>query len=71
MRKPRYRPVDDDVWFRAPKWIACCDCGLVHRIEFRRSGRRLMIRVRRDRRRTGQNRRWRKVRSNQTTERMT
>jgi len=58
MRKPRYRPVANDVWFTAPKWIACCDCGLVHRVEYRKRRGVFQLRVGRDARKTAAARRW-------------
>ena len=50
----------------AGKWIKpvhkgwkmkCCDCGLVHRVDFRRKGHDIEIRFFRDNRATGQVRR--------------
>ncbi len=46
--------------------MACCSCGLVHRIVFRLvrnkfgSGKKIQFRVERDARATGQMRRWMK-----------
>ena len=37
--------------------IRCCDCGLVHRVQYRTVRRRLQMRVWRDRRATAQQRR--------------
>lgn len=39
----------------------CCDCGLVHAMDFRIKEGRIQFRVRRDERRTGQQRRRRKI----------
>lgn len=38
--------------------LACCDCGLVHKMDFRVVGGRAQFRVFRDNRATGQIRRW-------------
>ena len=38
--------------------LACCDCGLVHRIDFRQRGSHLEFRVYRDNRATAMMRRW-------------
>jgi hypothetical protein len=38
-------------------YIACCDCGLVHRMEIHRSSRWVYMRMYRDKRRTSANRR--------------
>jgi len=57
MKKPRYRPVANDVWFRAPTWVACCDCGLVHRVEYRMKRGAVQLRVQRDARKTAATRR--------------
>ena len=42
--------------------MMCCDCGLVHIVDFQvmEKGKRLILRMRRDNRATGQARRWRK-----------
>jgi len=42
--------------------LACCDCGLVHRMDFRIYSGRVQFRVFRDERATGQMRRWNKAR---------
>lgn len=42
--------------------MACCDCGLVHRVDFRVYEGRAQFRVYRDNRATGQMRRWLKSR---------
>ena len=39
--------------------LACCDCGLVHEMDFRVLNRHIEYRVKRDNRATGQLRRWR------------
>lgn len=54
---------------RAGEWVqpvrrgykmACCDCGLVHQMDFRIKDKRVQFRAFRDNRATGQFRRWRK-----------
>ena len=41
-------------------YLACCDCGLVHKVFIvrHRKGRDVTLRMYRDNRRTGQRRRW-------------
>lgn len=39
---------------------ACCDCGLVHDINYEIKGKKLIIKTYRNRRSTGQMRRWMK-----------
>lgn len=41
--------------------LACCDCGLVHRMDFRIYKGRVQFRAFRNERSTGQMRRWRNV----------
>ena len=41
--------------------MACCDCGLVHDIDFRIRKKRIQFRVRRNNRSTGQFRRWNNI----------
>lgn len=41
--------------------MQCCDCGLVHRVDFRIREGRVQFRVFRDSRATGQIRRWRGI----------
>lgn len=62
------RFMDDDGWSR---WVqpiekgykmSCCDCGLVHTMEFRIEDDRAQFRVRRNARATGQVRRHRRAR---------
>jgi len=38
--------------------MMCCDCGLVHRLDFRVRRRHVQFRMERDNRATGQARRW-------------
>ena len=62
----KQHPVDDDGW---TDWIrplqgyrmGCCDCGLVHEMEFRADGEDVEFRARRDARATAGKRRGRKV----------
>ena len=42
--------------------MMCCDCGLVHRVQFRIHRGQIQYRIERDNRATGQARRWRKAR---------
>lgn len=44
--------------------LACCDCGLVHKLDFRVSKRRVQFRAYRDNRATAMVRRWRKAKGN-------
>lgn len=56
----KYRQEIDGRWFRPrrPLWLmACCDCGLVHRVKFRIVKGKIEMQVFRDNRRTGQRRR--------------
>jgi hypothetical protein len=43
--------------------LACCDCGLVHQMDFRVYRGRVQFRVRRDNRATAMMRRWRDVKA--------
>lgn len=55
MTKPRYPVSADGQWIyplSAYHLLACCDCGLVHKFEFRRSGTRVKLRAWRDKRET-------------------
>jgi len=66
----RYKEVDDEgVELPGGKHffeLACCDCGLVHRMDFEHKpfgrGRKIFFRSYRDERATGQARRWMKKR---------
>jgi hypothetical protein len=40
--------------------MACCDCGLVHRLDFRVHKKRIQFRAFRDNRSTAMMRRWKK-----------
>lgn len=52
----KYVEVEDGDWItiqdRRDHRIRCCDCGLVHKYEFREAEGKLEFRVRRDRRAT-------------------
>ena len=53
--------IKDGEWIRPKKrgWKqVCCDCGLVHRFDFKRVGGEIYLRTFRDNRATGQVRRW-------------
>lgn len=57
---PRYETPEAGEWVRPIEEgykFACCDCGLVHRMDFRVGGDRAEFRVFRDNRATGQMRR--------------
>ena len=41
--------------------FACCDCGLVHNVQFKNKRMSTEITMFRDNRRTGQKRRWKKI----------
>jgi hypothetical protein len=60
----KYPVAEEDEWIRPVMknyGMACCDCGLVHRIDFKvikwARGHKVMFRARRDNRATGQLRR--------------
>jgi hypothetical protein len=46
--------------FSRPLRVACCDCGLVHEIDFKVEDGKEYVKFRRDNRTTGQLRRWRR-----------
>ena len=65
----KYYRQKDGEWFQALKRVhhlACCDCGLVHKITFRlvsnnlTPGTKIEFKAERDERATGQMRRWMK-----------
>ena len=65
----KYKQIKTDEWIRPDGRcfkLACCDCGLVHRLQFRlvKNGRRnekkIQFRLERDERATGAMRRWMK-----------
>jgi hypothetical protein len=61
----KYDEPEDGEWIfpkRRGYLLACCDCGLVHRMDFRLMGKHIEFRVFLEPRRTGQMRRWMKNR---------
>lgn len=63
-----YQNVRDGQWVqprRRDYRVACCDCGLVHRMDFRIYRGRVQFRAFRAKRSTGQRRRWMKAAHNQ------
>lgn len=57
-----YPKVEEDKWIqpiRRGYKMACCDCGLVHELDFRIYRGRVQLRARRNNRATGQLRRYR------------
>jgi hypothetical protein len=57
----KYQSTKNGEWVQPVKRgykMACCDCGLVHRIDFRIHANRVQFRAFRDERATGQKRRW-------------
>jgi len=61
MSEPRrYKAVYANEWVQPVKenyGLACCDCGLVHKLDFRVKNGRIQFRARRDNRATSQLRR--------------
>jgi len=58
----QYPYIEPEEWFEPypdDYHMACCDCGLVHGVDFRVRNGRVQIRVRRNQRATGQLRRHR------------
>lgn len=51
-----------DSWVKPRRfyWMCCCDCGLIHKLEFRVRKHRVEFRGDRDNRATGQYRRFHK-----------
>ena len=59
----KYETPKEDEWVQPVEdgyKMACCDCGLVHELDFRVRYGRAQFRVRRNNRSTGQIRRWMK-----------
>lgn len=57
---PRYKQIHDGDWVqpvRRDYRMSCCDCGLVHRLDFRLVDGRIQFRAARHRRATAQIRR--------------
>lgn len=60
MREPKYAPYIDGQWLTMKQGfydLACCDCGLVHRFEFRVRAGKVQWRAFRDNRQTANHRR--------------
>ena len=60
MSRREYPAVFDNQWVQPVRrnyGMQCCDCGLVHRIDFRVKNGKIQLRARRDNRSTGQIRR--------------
>ena len=47
-----------DIAFEPGHRVKCCDCGLVHNVDFRVEGDEVQIRLEKNNRSTGQVRRW-------------
>ena len=43
-----YDQIYDGQWVAAPEYLACCDCGLVHRLKYRIRKGRLEMQMFRD-----------------------
>ena len=59
----KYEAAQNNEWIqpiRKGYKMSCCDCGLVHELDFRLYKRRIQYRARRNERSTGQVRRWMK-----------
>jgi hypothetical protein len=60
----KYERPKENEWIRPVKTnykMACCDCGLVHNMDFKIKENRVWFRVRRNNRATGQVRRYLKI----------
>lgn len=56
-----YEKPEENEWIqpvRKDYRLACCDCGLVHNVDFRIFGKKIQFRVRRNNRATAAIRRW-------------
>ena len=53
--------ITDGVWHDIHSHMSCCDCGLVHRIEYRQVGKKLQARAWRCKKLTAENRKQRKL----------
>lgn len=56
----RFKDLKEGEWVQPKRKgykMACCDCGLVHKLDFRVVKRRVQLRAYRDNRSTGQHRR--------------
>lgn len=71
MGRPTYRRLEDDSWVsprRRGFRLACCDCGLIHVLNFRlvptlNGGRKIQFQAFRDNRATAAHRRGRSMRA--------
>jgi len=66
-----YEKPEEDEWVQPVEEgykMQCCDCGLVHQLDFRIKDGRVQFRVRRDNRSTGQVRRHRNIKVRQEYE---
>ncbi len=55
-----YKPAQDDEWIQPVKenfGLCCCDCGLIHDVDFRIKKGKIQFRARRNRRATAAKRR--------------
>ena len=57
MKKPGTYDVADGEWIDPPTQEMCCDCGLVHSVEWRHKDGRLQVRYTRNNRATANARR--------------
>lgn len=60
-RKMKYEDAEEGKWIfprRKGYFMSCCDCGLVHRLDFRINNKHIEFRAFRENGRTGQRRRW-------------
>ena len=59
-----YEQIYDDEWIEPPRKgfkLRCCDCALVHTVDFRLTGNRILMRWMRDERATSGGRRKKKT----------
>ena len=59
----KYEQAEPNKWIQPVRKgykLSCCDCGLVHEMDFRVHKRHIQFRTRRSARATGQVRRWMK-----------
>ena len=63
--RTEYEDVEAGEWVQPSRTgylMQCCDCGLIHKLDFRIKNGRIQFRCDRDERRTAAVRRWRRVR---------
>lgn len=61
---PKYKQVYENEWVQPVMKgykMGCCDCGLVHVLDFRIYKGRIQFKARRNNRATGQHRRWKTI----------